>query len=286
MTVIRLLDQHFQQQLEKGITPSSPQGLASFLIEFLYFGVKEARACIFVGLFFLAVFSVPKAGWFSIPRYDLLLIFAILIQGWMVASKLETWDELKAVTLFHLVGFALEVFKTSSGIRSWSYPDFAYTKVLGVPLFAGFMYASVGSYIIQSWRLFDLKIRHHPPYWLATLVAILIYANFFTHHYIGDYRWYIAALAVGLYARTTVIFTPYDRERRMPLSLAFILIGFFIWLAENISTFFTIWSYPEQLGAWSMVHVGKWSSWALLVIMTFTIVIYLKDIKKSIHVPE
>lgn len=35
-----------------------------------------------------------------------------------------------------------------------------------------------------------------------------------------------------------------------------------------------------------MVHVGKWSSWALLVIMTFTIVIYLKDIKKSIHVPE
>ncbi|MBI0549441.1 DUF817 domain-containing protein [Pectobacterium parmentieri] len=286
MTVIRLLDQHFQQQLEKGITPSSPQGLARFLIEFLYFGVKEARACIFVGLFFLAVFSVPKAGWFSIPRYDLLLIFAILIQGWMVASKLETWDELKAVTLFHLVGFALEVFKTSSGIRSWSYPDFAYTKVFGVPLFAGFMYASVGSYIIQSWRLFDLKIRHHPPYWLATLVAILIYANFFTHHYIGDYRWYIAALAVGLYARTSVIFTPYDRERRMPLSLAFILIGFFIWLAENISTFFSIWNYPEQLGAWSMVHVGKWSSWALLVIMTFTIVIYLKNIKKSIHVPE
>lgn len=72
----------------------------------------------------------------------------------------------------------------------------------------------------------------------------------------------------------------------MPLSLAFILIGFFIWLAENISTFFSIWNYPEQLGAWSMVHVGKWSSWALLVIMTFTIVIYLKDIKKSIHVPE
>ncbi|KHS79807.1 MULTISPECIES: DUF817 domain-containing protein [Pectobacterium] len=286
MTVIRRLDQHFQQQLEKGITPSSPKGLTRFLIEFFYFGVKEARACLFVGLFFLAVFSVPKAGWFSIPRYDLLLIFAIVIQGWMVASKLETWDELKAITLFHLVGFALEVFKTSSGIRSWSYPDFAYTKVLGVPLFAGFMYASVGSYIIQSWRLFDLKIRHHPPYWLATLVALLIYANFFTHHYIGDYRWYIAALAVGLYARTTVIFTPYDRERRMPLSLAFILIGFFIWLAENISTFFSIWSYPEQLGAWSMVHVGKWSSWALLVIMTFTIVIYLKDIKKSIHVPE
>lgn len=284
--MIRMLDQHFQQQLTKGVTPSSPKGLIRLVVEFLYFGVKEARACLFVGLFFLVVFSMPKGGWFSIPRYDLLLIFAILIQGWMIASKLETWDELKAVTLFHLVGFALEVFKTSSGIRSWSYPDFAYTKVLGVPLFAGFMYASVGSYIIQSWRLFDIKIRHHPPYWLATLVALLIYANFFTHHYIGDYRWYIAALAVGLYARTTVVFTPYDKERSMPLSLAFILIGFFIWLAENISTFFSIWRYPEQLGAWSMVQVGKWSSWSLLVIMTFTIVIYLKDIKKSIHIPE
>src|SRR5262249_11577376 len=65
--------------------------------------------------------------------------------------------------LFHLLGFALEVFKTSSGIQSWSYPDFAYTKLFGVPLFSGFMYAAVGSYIIQAWRLFDLRIRHHPP---------------------------------------------------------------------------------------------------------------------------
>ena len=25
---------------------------------------------------------------------------------------------------------------------------------------------------------------------MAWLVAILVYANFFTHHFIGDYRWY------------------------------------------------------------------------------------------------
>ncbi|MFX6743361.1 DUF817 family protein, partial [Acinetobacter baumannii] len=83
----------------------------------------------------------------------------------------------------------LEVFKTSGAIQSWSYPDFAYTKLFGVPLFSGFMYAAVGSYIIQAWRLFDLRIQHHPPYWMATLIALLIYVNFFTHHYIGDYRW-------------------------------------------------------------------------------------------------
>ena len=148
------------------------------------------------------------------------------------------------------------------------------------------MYAAVGSYIIQAWRILDVRIEHHPPYWMATLVALAIYANFFTHHYIGDYRWYLAALAIGLYARATVIFRPYDRDRRMPMLLSFILIGFFIWLAENISTFFAIWHYPNQMGAWSTVHLGKWSSWTLLVMMTFTIIASLKHIRKTIHIPK
>jgi uncharacterized membrane protein YoaT (DUF817 family) len=256
------------------------------LAEFLYFGAKEARACLFAGLFFAAIFLVPRAGVFGLPRYDALLVIALAIQAWMVATKLETIDELKAISLFHVVGFALEVFKTSPAIGSWAYPDFAYTKLFGVPLFSGFMYAAVGSYIIQAWRLLDVRIRHHPPYWLATLVAVAIYANFFTHHWLGDYRWYIAACALGVYARTTVVFRPLDRDRRMPMLLAFVLIGFFIWLAENFGTFFGIWRYPNQLGAWSTVHVGKWSSWSLLVVMTFTIVAHLKHIKASIHVPD
>src|SRR5215510_6182179 len=255
------------------------------LVEFLRFGIKQVRACLFAGLFFLAVFGVPRAGVLGIPRYDLLLVVAVAIQAWMVWAKLETWDELKAITLFHVIGFGLEVFKTSDGIHSWSYPAFAHTKVFGVPLFSGFMYAAVGSYIIQSWRLFDLRIRHHPPYWMAAIVALAIYANFFTHHYIADLRWYLAAIALGLYARTTVVFRTLDRDRRMPLLLSFILIGFFIWLAENISTFFGVWKYPDQLGAWTAVHVGKWSSWSLLVVMTFTIVANLKHIKERVHVP-
>jgi uncharacterized membrane protein YoaT (DUF817 family) len=229
---------------------------------------------------------MPRAGLFGVPRYDLLLLIALAIQAFMVLAKLETIDELKAITLFHVVGFVLEAFKTSPGVASWSYPDFAYTKVLGVPLFSGFMYAAVGSYVIQAWRLLDVRIRHHPPYWLATLVALAIYVNFFTHHWIGDYRWYIAACALGVYARTTVVFRPLDRDRRMPMLLAFVLVGFFIWLAENFSTFFGVWRYPDQLGAWSTVHVGKWSSWSLLVVMTFTIVAHLKHIKASIHVPD
>jgi len=261
------------------------RGSRRFLMELLYFGLKEARACLFVGLFFAAVFLVPRPGLLGLPRYDVLLVLALAIQAWMVWARLETLDELKAISVFHLVGFALEVFKTSGAIRSWTYPDFAYTKLFGVPLFSGFMYAAVGSYIIQAWRLLDLRVEHHPPHWMAALVAAAIYANFFTHHYIGDYRWYLAACALGLYARASVVFRPLDRERRMPLLLSFVLIGFFIWLAENISTFFGVWKYPDQLGAWSAVHVGKWSSWSLLVVMTFTIVANLKHIKQRIHVP-
>ena len=276
-------------ELDTRLLDSRPRpelsGIHRGAVEFLYFGIKEARACLFVALFFAAVFSIPRGGLLGLPRYDVLLVVALSIQAFMVWTKLETVDELKAITLFHLLGFALEVFKTSSGIRSWAYPDFAYSKLLGVPLFSGFMYAAVGSYMIQAWRLLGLRVVHHPPYWMAGTVAIAIYANFFTHHYVGDYRWYIAACALGLYARSTVIFRPLDRDRRMPLLLGFVLIGFFIWLAENISTFFGVWRYPNQLGAWSAVHVGKWSSWSLLVIMTFTIVANLKHIKERIHVP-
>lgn len=277
---LQTLDRHLIDPPERpGLT-----GFRRFVFEFWYFGIKEARSCLFAGLFFASVVLVPSGGWLGIPRYDVLLIIALTIQFWMIWAKLETWDEFKAIMLFHVIGFALEVFKTSDAIGSWSYPDFGYTKVFGVPLFSGFMYAAVASYMIQAWRLLDLRILHHPPHWMAALIATLIYANFFTHHFIGDYRWYLAACALGLYARSTVIFRPMDRDRRMPLLLAFILIGFFIWIAENISTFLDLWKYPDQLGAWSSVHVEKWSSWSLLVIMTFTIVANLKHIKKTVQI--
>src|SRR5690349_17460434 len=198
----------FDAWLARGHAGREVGGFARVVVDSVHFGLKEARACVFVALFFAAVFAVARAGLFGIPRYDVLLIAALLIQAWMLWAKIETRDEMKAIALFHAVGFALEVFKTSNGIRSWSYADFAYTKVLGVPLFAGFMYAAIGSYIIQAWRLLDVRIRHHPPHWMSATLAILIYANFFTHHYVGDFRWYLAACVLGLYARSSVVFRP------------------------------------------------------------------------------
>ena len=85
------------------------------MVEFLYFGAKEARACLFVGLFFTAVFAVPRGGLLGVPRYDLLLLIAVAVQAWMLWAKLETVDEFKAICLFHVIGFALEVYKTSGG---------------------------------------------------------------------------------------------------------------------------------------------------------------------------
>nr|WP_233836603.1 DUF817 domain-containing protein [Paraburkholderia sp. ZP32-5] len=260
-------------------------GLRRVLFECLAFGIKEARCCLFAAVVFLAIFAVPRAGLAGIPRYDLLLVIALAAQVVMIWTGLESVDEVKAISLFHVIGFALEVFKTSKGIQAWSYPDFAYTKVWGVPLFSGFMYAAVGSYVIQAWRILELRVRHHPPHWMAGAIAVMIYANFFTHRYIGDYRWYLTCVLVGLYARTTVYFRPLDRRRKMPLLLAFVLIGFFLWIAENFGTFFAIWQYPNQIGAWATVGAGKWSSWSLLIVMTFTIVANLKHVKARIHVP-
>ncbi len=85
------------------------KGIRRFVIEFLYFGIKEARACLFAGLFFISIFVVPHGGVFGIPRYDVLLIVALGIQFFMIWSRLETLDEAKAILLFHIVGFALEV---------------------------------------------------------------------------------------------------------------------------------------------------------------------------------
>lgn len=60
-------------------------------------------------------------------------IICVLMQLWMVRSGLETRDELKVITLFHLIGLALELFKVHMG--SWSYPEEGYSKIFGVPLY-------------------------------------------------------------------------------------------------------------------------------------------------------
>ena len=249
------------------------------LKNFIYFGYMQAISCIFPVIIFGAlalskIVSIPY-----LPRYDFILLICIIGQVLMLATRLETWDEFKVICLFHVIGLALELYKVHMG--SWAYPEDAYSKVWGVPLYSGFMYASVASYICQAWRRFDLQIVHWPTSILAWLIGALIYLNFFTHHYFYDIRWTLKALLFALFFRTVVRFRINEKVYKMPIILSFLLIGFFIWIAENITTFLGAWQYPNQEQAWSIVHIGKISSWFLLVIISIIIVVQLKRVKNG-----
>jgi hypothetical protein len=126
-----------------------PQPLA----EFLMFGVKQAWACLFAGLM-LALLIGTSLVWdpsWPVHRYDALFGAAISIQVLFLLTRLETFAEARVIFLFHLVGTVMELFKTHVG--SWSYPEEALIRLGGVPLFSGFMYAAVGSYMARAMRV-------------------------------------------------------------------------------------------------------------------------------------
>lgn len=254
--------------------------LKSCALEFLVFGLKQAHACMFAGLFFVLLFLSNHIPLFGIARYDFLFLSAILIQIVLYVSKLETFTEIKVIFLFHVIGFMLELYKTSPGVGSWAYPEEAFFKIATVPLFSGFMYAAVGSYISLSWKYMKLSLTHAPNYLISIALSVLIYFNFFTHHFLPDFRYLLIALVFLLFLHTRVYFTVLHKRRWMPMNLAFILIAFFIWIAENISTYYGAWKYPEQIHVWTLVSFGKISSWFLLIIISFIIVAYLKHYRK------
>lgn len=247
---------------------------AKWLQEFLVFGIKNALSCgfpVFV-MGMLAVSNALPLG--TLARYDFLLIVCLLAQVLMYFLKLESKREMLVVFGFHAIGLALELHKVNVG--SWSYPEEAWSKIGGVPLYSGFMYASVASYICRAWHLFDLKITHWPKNTLALAMGGLIYLNFFTNAYVYDIRWFLFPLLILVFRKTKVWFTPRHKTLSMPLLLSFVLIGFFIWLAENIATFFNAWKYSYQHKGWEMVAWGKLSSWALLIIVSIIMVAQLK----------
>lgn len=267
--------------LVKTISLSSLQKVLSMkhIKTLFHFGYLQAISCLFPVVIFL---TLALSEWISpsfISRYDFILIVCILTQVIMLLMRYETIDEMKVILVFHVIGLILELYKVHMG--SWSYPEEAFFKVGGVPLYSGFMYASVASYMCQAWRRLHLHLEKWPPSWISMTLGVCLYANFFTHHYIYDFRWFLKILVVILFIRTMVRFTVNKNTYRMSLSLSFILIGFFIWIAENIATFFGAWTYPGQENGWEVVHIGKISSWLLLVIVSFIIVAQLKHTKNN-----
>ncbi|MGG4266139.1 DUF817 domain-containing protein [Peribacillus simplex] len=247
--------------------------------QLFHFGFEQAKSCVFPVVIFLSLAITKTVEVPYIERYDLILYICLLTQILMLTFKFETLDELKVIGVFHVIGLALELYKVH--MASWSYPGEGVTKFLGVPLYSGFMYASVASYMCQVWRRLDLRLSDWPPTWIVIILSAAIYFNFFTHHYIYDFRWILKFMTLLIFYRTFVHFTVNGRTYAMPLSLSFVLIGFFIWIAENIATFFGAWQYPNQQQQWEIVHIGKISSWLLLVIVSFMIVALLKHLKED-----
>jgi uncharacterized membrane protein YoaT (DUF817 family) len=247
------------------------------LYELFIFGLKQAWACLF-GAAMLALILGTHYLWPAhgapLARYDFLVLAAVAIQIGMLATKLEHWDEALVILVFHVVGTIMEVFKTAHG--SWIYPEPSLLRIGGVPLFSGFMYASIGSYIARTWRLMELRYENYPPAWAPWTLAILAYLNFFTHHFIPDIRLALFAFSGVIWWRTWVWFTPDRVARRMPLLLSAFLTAFFIWVAENLGTFATAWVYPNQTGHWAPVGPEKIGAWYLLVILSFVLVTLVK----------
>src|SRR5699024_7055898 len=117
----------------------------------------------------------------------------------------------------------------------------------------------------------------------TAVLAVAAYVNFFPHRLIWDLRWVIAAGFVVTLWGCTVGFTVGRRRYRMPLAVSFVLIGFFLWLAENAGTLLGAWQYPNQVQSWGMWHAGKWGSSALLVSLSFMLVAVLKTRDGSVR---
>ena len=253
------------------------------LFEFVSFGIKQGWACIFGGLLLALILAThlwyPEGALLS--RYDFLVIAALAIQVALLATGLETWEEARIIFVFHVVGTVMEIFKTSAG--SWIYPEDSLLRLGGVPLFSGFMYAAVGSYLARVWRIFDFRFDRFPPLWLQALLAAAIYINFFAHHYTIDIRNALFVATVLIYGPCVVWFRPDETHRPMPLVIGFGLVALFIWFAENLGTLARAWTYPGQESVWKLVSPAKFGSWYLLMIISFVLVALIHSTREGRH---
>jgi uncharacterized membrane protein YoaT (DUF817 family) len=241
-----------------------PAGLAEFVI----LGVKLAWACLF-GATMLILLIGTKAVWqpdWALARYDFLLIAALIIQALLLTFKLESWREAGVILLFHVTGTIMEIFKVHVG--SWSYPEPGLVRIEGVPLFSGFMYASVGSFLARAMRLLDMRFLRYPPEVLTWALGLGIYINFFSHHFLPDARYVLMAATVLLFGRTTIAFTISNRRRHFPMLAAMAMATVLMFIAENTGTRTGTWIYGGHKG-FHWAGLAKAGSWYLLLFVSF-----------------
>jgi uncharacterized membrane protein YoaT (DUF817 family) len=274
------IDRAARRMLDAGHQPHRPGRVV--VTEFLVFGAKQAWACTF-GALLLATMAIVHLTVPAALQNDVLTVAAVLLQVGMLVFGLETVRELRVVLLFHFVGTVMEVFKTHMG--SWAYEPGGALVVFGVPLFSGFMYGAVGSYMVRVHRLFDLRFDRYPRQWVLAVVAAAVYANFFGHHFVWDARYVLLAAIVLLFARTTMCVRIHRSEVRMPVLVAMGLVAVCIWLAENVATWAGAWSYPAQAAAWEPVAPTKIVAWLLLMTISVALVTWVYPVARPVVPP-
>ncbi len=257
--------------------------MRQFFSDFLVFIYKQAYACVFG--FFLVFMIIVTKYYYPLEgilyRYDFLFLSALSFQILLIITKLEEWQEVKVIAIFHIVAMGMEVFKTYPSIGSWSYPEPFLLGIMNVPFFAGFMYSAVGSYIARVWRILEFRFENYPKKIYTIFIALAIYTNFFTHHFIWDFRYVIIGVILLTFGRTTIYFQPMKKYYSMNLTLGFLLVASVIWIAENIATYMKIWVYPSQTVIWHMVSSEKITAWFLLMIISFVLVSLIHTPKKK-----
>ncbi len=242
--------------------------LPPFLVEFVMFGAKMAWATIFAAALLLMIILTslfyPENAWLS--RYDFLTLYAITLQIAMLTLRLESILEAWVILLFHISGTVMEIFKLSQG--SWDYPETGFFELGGVPLFSGFMYASVGSFMVRAIRVFDMRFIPYPALGWTYALAVLIYLNFFTHHFLPDIRWLLILATIIIYGRTWVSFVPFGTRWQMPMVISGILSSLFLYIAENIGTLTGTWVYGTSSLS-DFTSPMKITSWYLLLYVSF-----------------
>ena len=236
--------------------------------EFVMFGLKMAWACLFAGLM-LGAIILTAVFWQEgspVSRYDFLVLFAVVVQMLLLWFRLESWREAKVILLFHVSGTAMEIFKLHMG--SWDYPEAGIFEIAGVPLFSGFMYASVGSFMARAMRIFDMQFTVYPKFGATVALAVAIYVNFFSHHFFPDMRYVLMVMTVGLFWQTRVYFTPFGARLWMPMVVAAVLSSLFLYVAENVGTLTGTWLYNGS-ASFSFASLGKMGSWYLLLFVSF-----------------
>lgn len=78
------------------------------------FGYEQALSCIFPVAIFGAL-ALTKWIELPFPRYDVLFIWCLFVQFTLVKTGLETMEEVKVISWFHVIGLGLEQFKVQMG---------------------------------------------------------------------------------------------------------------------------------------------------------------------------